>query len=456
MPRARWRDRDHTRGSLLVSLWVLALPLMATSAAMSVYQLLDLRFIGELGPAPTAAVVITNQTLRQIAFLVVMGVSFAAQALIARAVGAAEIDEAEHLAGQSLVLGLGFAAGLALVGGLFPRALIALANPAPAVLEAAVPYVRLVFVFAPTFVGAQVIAGILNGAGDTTTPMVISIIQAAVGIVAEWLLIFGHAGLPALGISGVALGLAIGQATALGLGLRALFSGRTRVHLRARHVRPDRAALRRLLRLAWQPALQMASRVFLVFFFLRLSARFGTAVQAAYAIGLRLEMVPLSLGFPLANAVATLVGQNLGADDRRRAWQSVWVGLAVHGALFFGFAALLFFLRDPIVALFTDDPEVRRFGSLYLLFASAGLMLMAFYFVFFRALQGAGDMTVPMAISTGNTFLVTAPLGWYLAVHTGLGPAGIWWGQLLGSSVLVLATGAHLLRGRWARGGRLH
>ena len=83
--RFSWRRRDHTRGSLLVSLLVLSLPSIGTSlAGASAYQLIDLKFLSLLGAVPLTAVIITNQSLRQVGFLLVLGTSLGAQAIIAQ------------------------------------------------------------------------------------------------------------------------------------------------------------------------------------------------------------------------------------------------------------------------------------------------------------------------------------------------------------------------------------
>ena len=78
-------------------------------------------------------------------------------------------------------------------------------------------------------------------------------------------------------------------------------------------------------------------------------------------------------------------------------------------------------------------------------------MLWAFYFVFMRSLQGAGDVIVPMAITLCTTFLVTLPLAWYLVHNTSLGATGIWRAQLVGSFLLTSGTAAWVVSGRWTR-----
>jgi len=155
----------------------------------------------------------------------------------------------------------------------------------------------------------------------------------------------------------------------------------------------------------------------------------------------------------LAGACATLVGQNLGLGRVDRSWRAIRVGLAVHGSLLGGLAVAMLLYREPIVAFFSDDPAVIAIGSEMLLYQSGTFAAWAFFFVFFRALQGAGDVTVPMALALGNSLLVTLPLGMWLSTGLGWGPRGVFAATLTGAVTVTAATGAWLATGRWTRGG---
>jgi putative MATE family efflux protein len=449
-----FRYRDHTRGSLARSTLVLALPAMLTSlAGGGVYQLVDLYFIGQLGSIATAAVGATNQVMRQFAFLLTFGVAIGGQTLIAGLVGAGRTEQADHAAGQILVTAAALCVLVAMLGA-FPEALLAPLTSDAEVVAIGAPYVRLTFLLMFGQVFGMMLGFILTGAGETTTPMIVSIVTTPVAIFAEWCLIFGKLGLPALGISGVALGMAMGSIVGLLLLLWVMLTGRCRVHLRLRHFVPDPAAVRRIAAMSWQPALHLLARTTMVFFFMALAGYLGTDVQAAYTIGLRVEMVPIMIAFPIANACATLVGQNLASGDLGRAWRSIWVAAGMSVVALSGIAATIFLLREPFVSAFTDDPRVIAVASEYLAFACAALVLYGIYFVAFRALQGAGDMNSPMIISIGVAAGVGAPCGYYLATQTSLGPTGMWIGNLLYTVVNTLLMTGWLLLGRWTRRGR--
>jgi putative MATE family efflux protein len=432
---------------------VLAIPLVATSLSGAVFQLVDLTFVSRLGEEATTAVIVTNQSLRQVFFMLILGASFGAQGLISRRIGEGDTEGAERVAGQMVLMGLCFSALVAVVGIAFARPMLAAMNVSEGVLEIGVPYVRLVFALNAGFVFVFLSSAILNGAGDSTTPLVIALFQTAFALLGEWCLIFGNLGSPAFGVSGVALGIAVGQVVGVIVYVRVLFRGVSRIHLRLRHLAPDLGVVRRILELAWPPAIQMLGAFLVNVAFIRLVGDFGDKAQAAYAIGLRLTMLGPMLAVPVAGACATLVGQNLGAANVPRAWRALGVGIVAGVALLWSIALGMLLFRTEIVATFASDPEVIRIGSELLFFQALTFAAWAFYFPCFRALQGAGDVNVPMFISLANSILVTLPLGFWLASGwgIGLGPTGVFAASLAGSVVITALTGLWIATGRWTR-----
>jgi len=447
----RFRDRDHTQGSLLTSILVLSLPSILTSVAgFGLLQLIDLFILGELGSEAIAAAGATNQTLRQVIFLAIMGVTVASQMMISRFVGMENIDAAEHVAGQTFLVGLCVAA-IAGLGVFFPRPLVALIASDPAVVELGAIYLQITLATLITTVTFQLLSSVLNGAGDTTTAMLISLATTPVAAAAEWVLAFGEFGFPRMGIAGVALGAALGSACGAGVLLWAIASGRCRVHLRPRHLRLDPALFGRILALSWQPAFHMIARTAIVMLFMVLAGWLGSDVQAAYTIGLRIEMLAFMVAFPIANAAATLVGQNLGAGNTDRLWRSIWVGYGVEVAMLWPAALGLFVFREDLVGLFTQDPRVAALASEYLAYSAGVMVFYGFYFVSFRALQAAGDMNSPMIISISCALFIGVPLGYFLATRSDLGATGMWIANLIYGMANTALTVGWLLWGRWSR-----
>jgi putative MATE family efflux protein len=449
---AFFRDRDHTRGNLLVSVLVLSLPSILTMTfSFGVFQMVELKFLGDLGEHALAAAGPSDHILRQGLMLFVMGMTIASQMMIARMVGSGMVEQAEHVAGQSFLLGAGLALVAALIGTFFAGPLVRLIAFDPDVIALATVYVRIVFLTFFVMISSQIFSTVLNGAGDTTTPMLTSFIVTPVSIFSQWALTFGHAGLPALGIAGIPLGAAIGGSVGAAISLYMLFSGRCRVHLRARNLVPDFPLLWRILRLGLMPAAHMFARSLMLMFFMVMAGRLGSKVQAAYTIGLRLEMLAIMLAFPIANACATLVGQNLGAKNVGRAWSAIWASSLVELAALWPLALGVFFFRHALVSVFVDDPEVAALAAEYLAYSATVLAFYGLYFVAFRTLQASGDMLSPMLISVSTAIFVGAPLGWWLSTRTDLGATGMWIANLVYALLNAALMIGWLLSGRWAR-----
>jgi putative MATE family efflux protein len=438
---------------VLGSILVLALPsILAGLFGGGLFQMVELRFLGELGPEAVAAAGSTNQILRQVIFLLSFGVSIASQMWIARLVGMGQIEGAEHAAGQSFVIGAGLALVAAVLGAFFAEPLVALVTRDAAVAELGAIYLRITFLTFFLFVAGQTFGSVLAGAGDSTTPLLVTLLTTPVGIGAQWVLTFGGFGIPALGIAGVAWGAAVGGVAGICVSLWALFTGRCRVHVRARHLVPDRAVIRTLLGFSWQPALHFVARSLIIMAFMWLAGRLGGDVQAAYTIGLRIEMLVVMIAFPLANACATLVGQNLGAGDIDRAWRSIFVSSAVIMLALVPAVLALLLWRQHLVGLFTDDPIVAQMACDYLYYSSLSMLPYGLYFVAFRTLQASGDMNTPMIISVAAAVLFGAPLGFGLS-GTDLGATGMWIANMAYTALNAVMMIAWLATGRWARAG---
>ena len=322
------RDRDHTRAGLLGSVLVLALPSMITGIfGHGLFQIVELRFLGELGPDAVAAAGASNQILRQVLFLPTFGMSIAVQMWIALRIGAGLVEDAERAAGQAFVIGAALAL-VAAIAGLFAGPLVGLVSQDAAVVALGTAYIRITFFTLSAVIATQLFTSVLMGAGESTTPLLITIASTPLSIGAQWVLTFGGFGIPPLGIAGIAWGAAVGGLFGTAASLWVLFTGRCRVHVRGVHLLPNRRVLAEILSFGWQPTAHFFARSLIIMAFMWLAGRLGGPVQAAFTIGLRLEILVAMVAFPIASACATLVGQNLGAGDTRRAWRAIAVSMA--------------------------------------------------------------------------------------------------------------------------------
>jgi Na+-driven multidrug efflux pump len=218
-----------------------------------------------------------------------------------------------------------------------------------------------------------------------------------------------------------------------------------------RHLAFDRAVSLRLLRLSvggtGQFLIGTASWLGLV----RILTPFGAVALAGYTIALRIIIVALLPAWGLSNAVATLVGQNLGARKPERAEKSVWIAGSYNMVFLVGVMGVFLWGAEPLIALFSPDPKVQAMGALCLRVVSCGYAFYAWGMVLVQAFNGAGDTTTPTWINFFCYWLFQIPLAWGLARTLGYGPLGVFLAITVAESAIAVVGLAAFRRGRWKR-----
>jgi Na+-driven multidrug efflux pump len=204
-----------------------------------------------------------------------------------------------------------------------------------------------------------------------------------------------------------------------------------------------------LLRLAssvtFQSLIETASWLGLI----RILATFGSAALAGYTIGIRVVIFALLPSWGMADAAATLVGQNLGADKPDRAERSVWIA-AIYNFVFLGAVAVVFVtLAGPIIRAFTSEPDVVPHAVDCLRIVSLGFAFFACGMVMIQAFNGAGDTVTPSFINFVSFWLIKIPLAYALAIALGMGPRGVFIAITVAYSTQTLIALALFRRGKW-------
>ncbi len=441
---------DYTEGSLNRAVLLLSVPMVLEMAMESVFALTDVFFVARLGADAVAAVGLT-ESLLTVVYAVAMGLCMSTTAVVARRIGEKQPEEAARTAVQAVAVGLAVSVPFAVLGIAGARSLLDLMGaPAPVVAKGwgytawmlgGNASVVLLFLMNATF----------RGAGDATVAMRSLWIGNAVNIVLDPCLIFGLGPFPGLGVTGAAVATNIGRSVGVAYQVRALVAGRGRLRVRRRHLGLDRKAMSDLVRLSLggvgQFLIGTASWLGLV----RILSLFGAAALAGYTIALRVIVVALLPSWGMSNAVATLVGQNLGAGKPDRAERSVWlVGVYNMGVLL---AVMAVFLAgaEPLIALFSSDPEVQRIGAQCLRVVSYGYAFYAWGMVLVQAFNGAGDTVTPTWINLGCYWLFQIPLALGLSRALGRGPVGVFLAITLAESLLAVVGLAVFRRGAWKR-----
>jgi putative MATE family efflux protein len=407
-------------------------------------------FVGRLGPASVAAVGISGQVL-MLLFTVFMGIATAATAMVARAIGAGDQERADAVAAQALLLSLVASVVVGGVGYALAPRLLSIFGAEPEVVRLATGYLRIMFVGIAAILSLFTGAGILRGAGDALTPLLISVVAGVANGVLDPLLIFGLLGFPRLGVHGAAVASVAAQFIGFGIGLYVLTSGRTRVRLRLGAFRPDPATLWRIVAVGVPSSVQMVLRAVMGVVLLPIVAGFGTHVLAAFTVGGRLMMVGFMPTFGIAAASATLVGQNLGAGRPERAEKSALASTGMSVAIMAAAAVVASACAPFIIGAFAPEPGVVDAGRFFLRIAAPGLVFAAVGITLGRAVAGAGDTVPPMIIALLVLWGLQVPLAYFLARIPSMGETGVYWAGTLAGLAQAAMTSAYFFTGRWKR-----
>lgn len=444
----RGRPQDYTSGPIGRAILLLAVPMVLETSMFSIFAVCDAYFLGLLGPEAVAAVGLT-EALLSIIFAIGLGLSMGTAATVARRIGEQKPREAAVVTGQAIGLALIAGLVLGLGGALLARRLLGLMGAEERLLEIGTGYAVHIFAGAPIILLLFLINAAFRGAGDPVLSLRALAIANLSNIVLDPIFIFGWGPVPEYGVTGAAIATNLGRGLGVIYQLSILVRGRGRLRVRASDLRWRVDVMTRLLRL---------SGVAIVQFFIAMSSFTGLVIVltpyssealAGYTIAMRILIFVLLPAWGMANASATLVGQNLGAAKPERAERSVWRA-ARYNFIFLSTIAVLFLLAArPLVSLFTDDETVIRFGAQCLRIVSGGYLPMAFGMAMVSAFNGAGDTTTPTWINLACHWFLKLPLAWFLTWTLGWGAAGVFTSIPIAEVAVAAIAVVLFRRGRW-------
>lgn len=439
-----------------------AWPLVLIQLLQVMYNVADTFWLGRLSSDAVGALSLAFP----IVFLFISiggGFTAAGAILVAQHTGASAASSgSSREAGKVAGTALGFVMLVAMVLGALGYLAI---EPALALIPAdeqtatdivplAAAYMRVFFLATPFLFGFFTFVSLMRGYGDTRAPLRVMVVSVAVNVALDPFLIFGWGPFPALGIEGAAWATLVSRAIATVVGWYVLFGTPAGPTIRPRDLVPRPRIVKRVLRLGVPSALEQ-SGVSLAFVVLTaLVATFPPAVVAAYGLGNRLISLVFLPAMGLAQAVNTVVGQNLGAEKPDRAWRAVRAALGVVAAVMLPVAALAAAFPQPIVQVFLppgspDAGETIAYASTYLRVASVMFVFTGIFEVSRGTFRGAGRTTTALALSLVAVWLVRVPVTYAAVFVFDVGTPGIWWAVVAGDVAGAVVALAWLYHGSW-------
>ncbi len=389
----------------------------------------DLLWAGFLGSASVASVGVA-QTWVQFFNTARMGLDTSARAMVARAVGANDIPQANHIVRQAVVINTSVAVVVMGLGILLSDWLLTIVGVADAITVDGINYQKFRFMGFLFFSMNTLGGNLLQAGGDSLTPMKANMITRGLHLILSPILVFGWLGLPAIGVSGTAIATGIAQAVGMVMNFRALALGTSKLTLSLRNWSVDWAVIAQQIRIGTPAAITGAERSFAQVILVGLAAPFGATGLAVYSITQRIQTFGGfgSQGISMAGGV--LVGQNLGARQPDRAKATVWWALAFVFAVQTVICSAMFLFPEQVLYAFSRERDVIEMGIPWLRIEAFGYMVFATGNALGQCLNTAGETFVPMLASLGTLWLVQQPIAILLT-----GSARTW--DILGQSIAI-------------------
>ena len=446
----RGSHQDFTTGSLNRAILLLAIPMVLEMVLESLFAVVDVFWVGRLGADAIATVGLT-ESLLSLVFAVGLGLSLSTTAMVARRIGEKDPEAAATAAVQAIVLGLATSVIIGVPCFIFAPELLHLMGASPQVVSVGTGYARIALGGSGAILMLFLNNAIFRGAGDAAIAMRLLWVSNVINLVLDPCLIFGLGPFPKLGITGAALATFTGRSIGVAYQFYRLLRGTERIRILRRQLRVDFVILFRLLRVSLTGIMQFAIAHTSWIGLVRIVSIFGSAALAGYTIAIRVVIFVLLPSWGLSNAAATLVGQNLGANQPERAEQSVW-RTGFYNMVFLGSVGVVFIIfATPIVQLFTHDPEVVPLAAAALRIFSYGNIGYAYAMVMLQAFNGAGDTITPTIVNLFAFWFLEIPVAYALAIPLHFQAPGTYWSVVIAECSLAAVSIVLFKRGKWKR-----
>lgn len=446
----RGTEADYTQIPIGKAIFLLAVPMILELIMESTFAVVDIYFVGTLGPSAVATVGLT-ETYLFLLYSIGMGLSMAVTAIVARRIGEKHKEDAGITAVQSIFLALLVSVPFALAGILFAKDLLALMGADEWTLTHGYRYMQWMLGGNAVILLLFIINAIFRGAGDAAIAMRVLWIANGINIVLDPVLILGLGPFPALGIEGAAIATTIGRGVGVLVQLWVLFKGGKHIRVLRSQLQIHWDTVKHIVRTSLGGVGQMIVAMTSWIFVMRIIAEFGSQAVAGATIALRIMMFTMMPAWGMSNAVATLVGQNLGAQRPDRAERSVWLTGFWNMLFLVGVSIFYFLFADRLVGIFTDDAGVVAVGAKWLTIVSYSYFVYAWWMVSVQAFNGAGDTMTPTKINLVFFWLVQIPLAYVMAKVFDLGHTGVFWAIFASETSVGLFTLWLFTKGKWKK-----
>ncbi len=433
-------------GNMAKALLLLAGPIMINNLIQTIYNLTDTFWVSKLGGTELAAITL----VWPVVFLVIsigMGINIAGTSLISQYIGANDHDTATKVAGQLISFSIVFSIILAIAGFFSARPITMLMGGEGELLEQASHYLQIIFIGLPVMYLFLVFTSVKQGQGDTVSPMKYSAISVFLNIILDPIFIFTFG----MGVRGAAIATVLSRAAFAIYAIYTLFYKERGIRVKFSDLRINTNLLKKIIKIGLPSSIGQSTAAlgFMVLNMFIIS--FGQSTLAAFGIGNRINSLVLMPAMGIGNALATVVGQNLGADKKTRARNAVKTSALITTSFMIIGGLIVYPLIPYIIRAFTEIPDISNQGIVYLRLVTLSLPLMGFFSIFVGTFQGSGHTILAMIIMMGRLWLLRIPMIILFKNYTSWGSKSVWYAMVLSNFFISIIGLIIYLSGKWEK-----
>jgi putative MATE family efflux protein len=435
--------KELTRGNEARLIFNFAMPMLLGNLFQQLYNIVDTIIVGNfLGKEALAAVGASFPIVFTLISLII-GVASGGTIVIAQYFGARD-HESVRRAIHTMYIFLTIAAIiLTLVGIPLTEDIFRLIRLPEEIMPEATTYLGIYLTGLIAFFGFNATSAILRGLGDSKTPLYFLMISTLfnIGLDLLFIVVFEW------GIAGAAIATVISQAGAFLTAVLYLHRNHRLIDFNLPQYRFDRKIFWQSLRIGLPTGFQHTFVSLGQMAIMSIVNTFGTNVIAGYSAAIRIDSLAMLPAMNFSAALSTFVGQNIGAGRSDRVRRGLVATLFMSSGVSVVVMTVVILFKYQLMSMFTNDTEVIRIGSEYLVIVSSFYLLFTVMFKINGVLRGAGDTLIPMFLTLTSLWVIRIPFAWIFSKI--MGESGIWWSGPAGWGVGLLLSFLYYLTGRW-------
>lgn len=442
--------KDLTSGSIPRHVISFSLPMLMGSVLQTAYAFVNAIWVGQfLGTSALAAVTVSFPVV----FLLMaigMGITMATNILVSQNYGARRFRIVRKVTDTSTALVVVLSAVLLVLGEIFAPAILHLMDTPANVLPAATCYLRIFLLSMPLSFGMFLTRNLLQGIGDSKTPIYFQSAAVLMTAALDPLLMFGWLGFPRLGLNGTAWASVFSQMIALFCLLFYLWYKKNPVAPIEGRLKFDFGMAVLTMRIGLPTAIQQSFVSISMLVVTGIINSFGETATAAFGVASRIDQIAFLPALTFSMAVASLSGQNIGAKKFDRVTQIFWWGNFLSACFTLASSILALTVPHLLMQIFTTEPMVVQQGETYLRCVGGFYIFFSVMFISNGVINGAGHTFITTLIALTGLWLVRVPLAYYLAQML-KDVRGVWYAIAVGFFASMSLSLLYYFSGRWKK-----